>query len=94
MFVHLLDGDGQSVAGANAYPLEPIYRTYEWQPGETIISSAKLDIPREFKRDFDVLMVGTQSSNIPSMRMYEKCGFRISETADMAHLHWRAERAE
>ena len=29
MFVHLLDGDGQSVAGVNAYPLEHAYRTYE-----------------------------------------------------------------
>ncbi len=45
MFVHLLDGDGQSVAGVNAYPLEHAYRTYEWQPGETIISSTELDVP-------------------------------------------------
>ncbi len=29
MVVHLLDGDGQSVAGVNAYPLEHAYRTYE-----------------------------------------------------------------
>ena len=45
MFVHLLDGDGQSVAGVNAYPLEHAYRTYEWQPVETIISSTELDVP-------------------------------------------------
>ena len=45
MFVHLLDRAGQSVAGVNAYPLEHAYRTYEWQPGETIISSTILDIP-------------------------------------------------
>ena len=44
MFVHLLDGDGKSVAGVNAYPLEHAYRTYEWQPGETIISSTELDV--------------------------------------------------
>ena len=45
MFVHLLDGVGQSVAGVNSYPLELAYRTYEWQPGETIISSTELDVP-------------------------------------------------
>ena len=45
MFVHLLDRDGKSVAGVNAYPLEHAYRTYEWQPGETIISSTILDVP-------------------------------------------------
>lgn len=45
VFVHLLDRDGKAVAGVNAYPLEHAYRTYEWQPGETIISSTELDVP-------------------------------------------------
>lgn len=45
MFVHLLDHTGQAVAGVNAYPLEHAYRTYEWKPGETIITSTVLDIP-------------------------------------------------
>ena len=44
-FVHLLDRDGKAVAGVNAYPLEHAYRTYEWQPGETIISSTEVDVP-------------------------------------------------
>ncbi len=48
LFIHLLDDDGQSVSGVNAYPLEHAYRTYEWQPGETIISSTKLDVPASF----------------------------------------------
>jgi len=29
----------------NAYPFEHAYRTYEWKPGETIITSTVLDIP-------------------------------------------------
>ena len=45
MLVHLLDHTGQAVAGVNAYPLEHAYRTYEWKPGETIITSTVLDIP-------------------------------------------------
>ena len=45
MFVHLLDHKGQAVAGVNAYPLEHAYRTYEWKPGETIITRTLLDIP-------------------------------------------------
>jgi len=45
MFVHLLGHTGQAVSGVNAYPFEHAYRTYEWKPGETIITSTVLDIP-------------------------------------------------
>ena len=45
MLVYLLDHTGQAVAGVNAYPLEHAYRTYEWKPGETIITSTVLDMP-------------------------------------------------
>ena len=35
------------------------------------------------------LRVGTQAANIPSMRLYEGCGFRVAETAYLLHAHVR-----
>jgi GNAT superfamily N-acetyltransferase len=35
----------------------------------------------------DLLTVGTQAANIPSMRLYEKFGFTIMKTAYVVHLH-------
>ncbi|NJD22537.1 MAG: GNAT family N-acetyltransferase [Melioribacter sp.] len=36
---------------------------------------------------YDILRVGTQIANIPSMRLYESCGFRISNSLYIMHLH-------
>ena len=36
------------------------------------------------------LIVGTQISNIPSMRLYQKCGFRISEIPYVMHGHFNS----
>lgn len=33
------------------------------------------------------LVVGTQAANIPSIRLYERCGFRLAESAYIMHLH-------
>lgn len=33
------------------------------------------------------LQVGTQVANLPSLRLYEKCGFRIIESAYVLHAH-------
>lgn len=35
----------------------------------------------------DVLRVGTQAANIPSMRLYQKSGFLVAETAYVLHAH-------
>jgi ribosomal protein S18 acetylase RimI-like enzyme len=35
----------------------------------------------------DVLRVGTQVANIPSVRLYERCGFRVAESAYVLHAH-------
>lgn len=35
----------------------------------------------------DVLQVGTQAANIPSMRLYEKCGFGMANTTYVLHMH-------
>lgn len=40
-----------------------------------------------YARDFDVLQVGTQAANVPSLRMYMKCGFIPTSTGYVAHLH-------
>jgi dTDP-4-amino-4,6-dideoxy-D-galactose acyltransferase len=34
-----------------------------------------------------LLRVGTQAANIPSMRLYERCGFRVAETTYVLHAH-------
>ncbi len=39
---------------------------------------------------FSVLRVGTQIANLPSMHLYEKCGFRIIDAAYVLHAHIRA----
>jgi GNAT superfamily N-acetyltransferase len=35
----------------------------------------------------ELLRVGTQAANIPSMRLYERCGFRVAETTYVMHAH-------
>ena len=35
----------------------------------------------------DLLRVGTQVANIPSARLYERCGFRLAESAYVLHAH-------
>jgi dTDP-4-amino-4,6-dideoxy-D-galactose acyltransferase len=35
----------------------------------------------------DRLRVGTQISNIPALRLYEKIGFRVTETSYVLHAH-------
>jgi dTDP-4-amino-4,6-dideoxy-D-galactose acyltransferase len=37
----------------------------------------------------DRLRVGTQISNVPAMRLYEKIGFRVTETSYVLHAHVR-----
>ncbi|MDP3183210.1 MAG: GNAT family N-acetyltransferase [Desulfobaccales bacterium] len=36
---------------------------------------------------FQKLRAGTQIANIPSMRLYEACGFKVRETAYVLHAH-------
>jgi ribosomal protein S18 acetylase RimI-like enzyme len=40
-----------------------------------------------FGRDASILQVGTQAANIPSMRLYEKLGFRMASTSYVLHMH-------
>lgn len=42
---------------------------------------------KTFARQFDLLQVGTQAANVPSIRMYLKCGFVPSSTGYVAHMH-------
>lgn len=35
----------------------------------------------------ELLRVGTQAANVPSMRLYEQCGFRLSESVYVMHAH-------
>lgn len=48
------------------------------------------DLVRFFVREFssyDELVVGTQAANVPSMRLYESCGFRAARAAYVLHRH-------
>jgi len=45
---------------------------------------------RESHADADMLKVGTQAANVPSIALYEKCGFRVAETAYVLHAHVQA----
>lgn len=37
----------------------------------------------------DLLQVGTQAANVPSLRLYENAGFRVERTQYVLHLHVR-----
>ena len=47
----------------------------------------------EYKTSSDVLQVGTQATNIPSMRLYQKAGFFIKQTQYVMHMHVRKDKA-
>lgn len=40
-----------------------------------------------YRATCDRIVVGTQAANIPSMRLYERCGFRVASTTYMLHRH-------
>ena len=40
-----------------------------------------------YRATSDLLQVGTQAANIPSMRLYERMGFTIRQTTYVMHLH-------
>ena len=66
------------VAGVNTYPLEHAYRTYEWKPSETIITSIVLDIPASVRAGAYSLELGMYSpfdfERIPTMSTRHRCG--------------------
>lgn len=43
---------------------------------------------RTYRNTCEVLQVGTQAVNIPSMRLYERMGFSIVDTKYVMHLHY------
>ncbi|MFA6316466.1 MAG: GNAT family N-acetyltransferase [Elusimicrobiota bacterium] len=47
----------------------------------------------EFRGRCDDLRVGTQAANIPSMRLYESCGFKVFQTAYVLHKHLKKEKS-
>ncbi len=47
---------------------------------------------REAWPDVEELEVGTQAANVPSVRLYEACGFRFAEAAYVLHAHFRGGR--
>ncbi|MFQ5612673.1 MAG: hypothetical protein ACE5H9_11130, partial [Anaerolineae bacterium] len=43
-FVHLRDADGATVAQADGQPLDGLYPTSQWRPGETLVEPVVLDV--------------------------------------------------
>jgi hypothetical protein len=41
----------------------------------------------EYAPQCDVLQVGTQAANVPSMRLYEKASFSVVKTSYVMHMH-------
>lgn len=56
--------------------------------GKLLVQSFILNSIGRYSR----LRVGTQVANIPSMRLYEACGFRVVETAYVLHAHLEDQR--
>jgi ribosomal protein S18 acetylase RimI-like enzyme len=42
---------------------------------------------QEYGKKYPILLVGTQAANIPSVRLYEKLGFRLCESKYVLHFH-------
>jgi dTDP-4-amino-4,6-dideoxy-D-galactose acyltransferase len=59
-------------------------RGHQGQGAGQVLSWTFVD---EWRDRADRLRVGTQISNIPAMRLYEKIGFRITETSYVLHAH-------
>lgn len=55
--------------------------------GQGVGRSLSLRFIREWRGRADRLLVGTQASNIPALRLYESLGFRTSETSYALHAH-------
>lgn len=55
--------------------------------GQGVGRSLSLRFIREWRGRADRLLVGTQASNIPALRLYETLGFRTAETAYALHAH-------
>lgn len=42
---------------------------------------------QEYRKKYPVLLVGTQAANIPSVRLYEKLGFRLCDSKYVLHYY-------
>ena len=68
-FVHLVDGQGLTVAQRDTWPGRGMYPTTLWQPGEVIADSLSLNIPNgSYAPDNATLQVG----------LYEQDGLRLT----------------
>ena len=47
LFVHLLDREGNAIAGKDEYPLSHGYSTYEWGTDETIVTQTVIQLPAD-----------------------------------------------
>lgn len=47
---------------------------------------------RDSAADCDVLRVGTQAANVPSLRLYQRCGFETVRSQFVLHAHRKGEK--
>lgn len=55
--------------------------------GKGIGTALVLYFQNEYGKRHTHLLVGTQAANIPSVRLYEKCGFRLCDSKYVLHYH-------
>lgn len=66
-FVHLLDGDGQQMTGADEAPDEGRFPTHRWRTGDRILSEFRLPLPPELSSGVYRVRVGLYESGTPGM---------------------------
>ena len=57
--------------------------------GRGVGTALTMHFVREWKDRADELRVGTQVANTRSLRLYERLGFRVAESAYVLHAHYR-----
>ncbi|MCS7220184.1 MAG: DUF2142 domain-containing protein [Anaerolineae bacterium] len=66
-FVHLLNGEGQQVAGADMTPDEGRFPTHRWQTGDRILSEFRLGLPPGLPLGIYQIRVGLYRSGTPGV---------------------------
>ena len=82
-FVAVLGGevDGQRSRVIDLIAVDPDHQ------GRGIGGALVSSFAKWHAEECDLLRVGTQAANVASMRLYERCGFSVDETAYVMHAH-------
>ncbi len=85
-FVHLLNGDGQQVAGADEAPDEGRFPTHRWRAGDRVLSDFRLDLPPGLPPGTYQIRVGLYESGTPGVPRLSVTGANLPVRDDTAFL--------